>query len=234
MAWWMAIPAAIGAIGTLKGMMDKPPGVPSLSDADLKRQNPSLWQELQELKAINLELDRLYNQRSSGANAGEIAQMAEARSKAYERQGNLGLIGSSAGAEMMGAQEAQMQNAVQERIARERQNLLGQRMQGRQAYAGMYQNAMAPVMAQANYRHQDQLAEMQARNQFFSGLLNTGANLYGQQMRADNLNDPEFLRSAWERQYGGPGYSYTGPSSSPEYVDMNPNIDPQTMRELGY
>jgi len=201
--------AGYGAGGAISGAFKRDPKMPSLADVNLARDNPELWKQLQELKAMNFELDRQYAQRREGATAGEISQMGEARSQAYERQGNQGLIGSSTGAGLMGKQEAEMQNALQERIFRERQAMLQASMQGRQNYLGQLQGAQQNALAGMQGQVQNQIANDAARNQFYSGIFNAGAGMYGQQQYLDKMNDPNFAQGRYslpvERPITQPG-----------------------------
>lgn len=182
----------IGALGSLGGLFSSAPAVPTYRDVNLARQNPDLWKQLQELQTMSAELDKQYKNRQQGATAGEMANIAQARGQAYERQGNQGLIGSSAGSSMMGRQEAEMQNALQQRIRQEQQALLAQAMQGRQAYASALQSAQQQQLAALQAQQQQAMGEQQSRNQFFGGIMNSGLGMYGTDRYLDRMADPEF------------------------------------------
>lgn len=167
-----------GGLGMLKGLFSSNQ-TPSLSDVNLQRDNPELYQQLQQMQSVVGEYQNAYNQRRQGATAGELAGMAQSRAADSSRMGNLGLIGSSAGQSMMGGFEAQQQNALQQRIFQERQQAL-QGLQGaQQNYTSALGNAQSQDLQALMGQHQGNLAGQTAQNQFFSGMLGSGLNLYG-------------------------------------------------------
>lgn len=170
--------AGAGAGGALAGLFSGSSDVPNYSDIDLKKDNPELWKQLQELKALTSEYERLYSQRRQGQTAAEKIQVEDSRSQLKDQLSNRGLVGSSAGAGMMGDYEARLQAAIAERAFQEEQQLLAALQNSRASYMNMLtggqQMAMQPMMAE----YGAQMGEDQARNQFFSGLFNSGLNLY--------------------------------------------------------
>lgn len=174
----------VGAAGSLFGMFK---GSPKLERPNLARDNPELWAQLEELKAQREELDRLYDQRRQGATAGEIAGMAQARSEMGEKMGNLGLVGSSAGAQMMGGYDAKLIDGLYDRIFREQQALMQARQQAQGNYLNAYSGAYGNEASFLNGQAQAQAAEDMARNQFFGGLVNSGMSLYGNNQYLDAM-----------------------------------------------
>lgn len=204
-----------GAGGALSNMFSDSEA-PTLSDVNLARDNPELWKELQGLEALVGEYDRQYAQRKQGATAGELAGVAEGRGHYAEQLGNLGLTGSTAGAQLQGAHEAKMQDALMNRIAQERQQLLAQLFQAKQAYASAFANGQQGVLAslqgRANAHNQDQ----ESQNQFYSGIGNAGLRMLGNENYIDYMNggNQAPVLNTWGNPAYNPGYyDYQNPGN---------------------
>lgn len=185
-----AVPIAIGVAGALKNMFSKGPHVPTLADINLQRDNPELWKELENLRAMTGEMERMYGERRQGATSGEMAGQAKARSSMNEQLGNLGLVGSSAGASAMGAFEAQQQDALQQRIFQEQMALMQAQQQAQQNYIQSFDNAQRTALGVGQSQVQDHRQEQQGQNQFFGGLVNAGMNLYGTNQYLNTMRAP--------------------------------------------
>lgn len=175
----------VGAIGSIAGMFKKTPKttVPTLDD--LKRANPDLYNELQSIRSMSKEYERLYSQRTKGATAQEMNQVQDARSANQAQLSNRGLVGSSAGQQLAADFEGRMNNQIQDRLSQEQLALLGAQQQSKQAYLQAQQAALNPYMQAQQANNQAQMANDQAQNQFFGGLVNGGLGMYGTQMLAD-------------------------------------------------
>lgn len=175
----------VGALGSLAGIFRHDPQYtsPTFNDVHLERDNPELWQELQNLNGVVTQLQKAYDSRRAGLTPLEQGQLNEERSGIQSREANQGLLGSSAGMAAEGDIMSRAHNAADQRAQMESNALLQQLMSGRQGYLqafGGAQNAdLARMVDQAKTRYNAQVGNNQAQNQFFSGILNGGMGLYG-------------------------------------------------------
>lgn len=202
---------AIGGLGSLFGMLKGTPDAPSYADLDLAKENPDLWKELQRLQAVNRQYDDMFAARRAGANASELAQLAQGRSQVQDQLANRGLIGSSAGTSMQAGADAQMQGQIQERAFQEMMAMQQARQQAQAQYAQQLaqgqQMAMQPMQAQ----HQQGMQGDADRNQFFGGLLGAGLQMYGAN---------QYLQQQPQYQYGAPQAQQMGGGRSPAFVNQ--------------
>lgn len=173
---------AIGGLGSLAQMFKDSPeySLPSLEA--LSRSNPELYDQLMQIKYMSEQASNQADR--SGITAAEKIQMQDAQSNLRSQQGNRGLAGSS----VASAQQADMANRMmaqqQERALREEMARRGQAAQ----LAGQFTNQyMGIAQPQAQSMYNQDLAEQQARGQFFSGLLNSGLNMYGTDQYLRNI-----------------------------------------------
>jgi hypothetical protein len=191
---------ATGAIGTLYGMSKKTPQYQAPTLDDLRRQNPELYGEFMATLRNARIMDDMAARRQ-GLTAAQMAALDDITSQVNEQLANRGLVGSSAGAQLVAdARSRAMANLLQQAF-QERMNLMQGAQQTRGNAFNMFHQATAPI-GQANQMNiQNQMANDAARNQFFSNLLAAGANMYGTQKMIGAYNNMANL--------GRPtGYSY--------------------------
>lgn len=180
----------IGLGGSLIGALKGTPKttVPTLDD--LKRANPDLYNELQSIRSMSKEYERLYSQRTKGATAQEMNQVQDARSANQAQLSNRGLVGSSAGQQLAADFEGRMNSQIQDRISQEQLALLGAQQQSKMNYLNAQNAALNPYAQAQQANNQAQMANDAAQNQFFGGLVNAGFGMYGANQLADAYRSP--------------------------------------------
>lgn len=183
---------AVGGIGALKGLFKHDPvyNSPHFADVNLERENPELWQELQNLNAVVAQMQSAYDARKSGLNSMERGQLNEGRSNLDARLSNQGLLGTSAGMALESDLNNRAFTAANDRSDSQANALLAQLLSARHGYLGAFGSAQNALLNnkqdEAKTRYGAGQAEDQAQNQFFSGLFNAGLGLYGQSQNPMN------------------------------------------------
>ncbi len=170
-----------GLIGGLAGLFKDNPEVEVPTMDLLRENNPALFDELQRLRSLSSEYDRLYAQRQRGATTNERLEMDDARRSNSAMLANRNLIGSSAGQQLQADFDNRMQAALAQRVAQDQERLMAQRQQSQLAYLQAQQAALQPYSQAQAANAQAQAAENASQNQFFSGLFNSGLGLLGTQ-----------------------------------------------------
>jgi hypothetical protein len=218
---------AVGAAGTAYGMM-KPRQKytsPNYNDIDLSRDNPALYAELQKYEEMGKQLEALYNQRKTGPNASEMRMRDQAMA---DQRASLAARGSLGGStELLAGQDLnqRFQDEVMQRAFQEQQALMAQRLAQGQAQAGMFANAQQNIygnMANANMLdYQSRMAQDQARNQMFSGLMGAGIGAYGANQQAGAMAANTAALQAQNQAYQGipqqPQYQMAPAYAAPAY-----------------
>ena len=188
-----------GLLGMLSGSDDE---MMSFADVDLQRDNPDLWAELQNLEAMSQQYEKMYNARMQGPTMGERAQVEQGRSRLEEQQKTRGMGGSSAGARMMGEYNNQAMSSIQQRAFEEAMSLLSAQQNVSQARSQGILSGQNAIVNQGNQQVQNQIGSDTARNQFMSGLINTGLKKYANDQYTNSLKQSPYYSQ------GIPGGSY--------------------------
>lgn len=175
-----------GGIGLLTG---DSPEAPQLSDIDLARDNPELFQELQRLRRLVQQSEAMYNARRAGMSRSEQLDMERQLGGVNERLASQGLLGSSVGASQRAEAEQAMRDALARRVFDESQALYGNMSNMASNAFNATRQGLGDVMNARLAQYQQDMANQTARNQFFSGLMGSGLNLAGTGMYINRMNE---------------------------------------------
>lgn len=178
-----------GVGGVLGGMFDSSPDAPTFSDINLQTANPALYAELMKESALADQATALYNQRMQGPTFAEKAQVSDQQSQLAHQLAARGALGSSVGANQQSDVGARLNSQLAKEAFQQQQALLQQAQQAHAQYTQMYAQAQNQVMQPQLLNYQNAMGQQQAGNQFYSGLLNGGMQLYGNQQNAQTMAD---------------------------------------------
>lgn len=178
--------SAVGALGGLAGMFKKTPKYNAPTLSELKKQNPELYDQLMSIQRQARIFEQMADKRQ-GIPPLQSQMMSDQSSQIMEQMANRGLVGSSAGAQMQADARSRMMNQALEQAFRERMGLQNAALGANQAFLGGFNQATAPIGQANQINMQNQMAADAARNQFFSGLMGSGMNLYGTGQYMDAL-----------------------------------------------
>jgi len=184
----------VGAAGSLANMFRKSPQYSAPTMEMLRRQNPELYQALMAMRRQSEIFGQMADARQ-GITPLQQQLMGQQQSQIMQQMANRGLVGSSAGTQMQADARARMMNQALAQAMQERQALMGAQLGANQAFIGSTSQAMAPLQQQQQMQLQQDLANRQAQNQFFSGLMGGGMNLYGTNMMLNSKLPVEYPRN---------------------------------------
>lgn len=168
---------AAGALGGLAGMFRKTPKFDAPTLDTLRRQNPELYAEFMATLRDARMMSDMAAQRQ-GLSSAQQASLQDTTSQINQQLANRGLVGSSAGTQLSAdARSRAMGNLLQQAL-QERMSLMQGAGQARGNAAQLFQQGVAPAMQASQMNTQAKMANDAAMNQFFSGLLGAGANMY--------------------------------------------------------
>jgi hypothetical protein len=223
---------AAGGAGTAYGLMKKPAqyNSPNYDDIDLARDNPLLYAELQKYEQIGNELEAQYNQRRTGPSNSEMRMFDDAQAQQNNQLQARGSLGGSTALLASRDLHDNFQNQVMQRAFQEQQQMLAQLSAQRAQQAQLYGNAQNSVMQnlsqQAMADYQGKMAQDQARNQFFSGLMGGGMGLMGSGMQANavgkNTAALQQQQGAYQGVPQGPNPYQPAPMPSYQFGQYSP------------
>jgi hypothetical protein len=176
-----AVAGGLGLVGGLANMFRGSPQFNAPTLDSLRRQNPELYNALMDIRRQSAVYEQMASQRQ-GVSPLQRQMMADQGSQINQQMANRGLVGSSAGTQMQADARSRMMNQALQQAFQERQALMGASQGANQAFLGGFGQAVAPQMQQEMARYQQEMGNRQAQNQFFSGLVGGGLNLYGTDM----------------------------------------------------
>lgn len=220
--------AGIGAAGMAYGMMKdrQKYNSPNYSDIDLAKDNPELYAQLMKYEQLGKELEAQYAQRMTGPSASE--QRAK-QAMLDNMRGSLAARGSLGGStELLAARDVEQQfmDQVAQNMRAEQAALMQQRLaQGAQQY-NMFAQGQGDIMnklsQEAMIDYQSRVAEDEARNKFFAGLMSGGMGMYGAQIGADAASKNAAVLAAQNAQYQGVPTYQAVPQQAPVYYRPAP------------
>lgn len=222
---------AVGAAGTAYGMSKgrQKYTSPNYADIDLSKDNPALYAELQKYEQLGNRLEALYNQRKTGPNAQEMRMRDQAMNDQRASLAARGGLGGST--ELLANRDLNMnfQQQVQQQAFQEQQAMMQQMLAQRAQQAQMFGNAQQGIyqnQAQANMMdYQSRMAQDQARNQMFSGLLGAGAGMYGANQQASAMAANTAALQQQNQMYQGvPQQPQQSPYPQPAYYNTYPRM----------
>lgn len=222
--WGIGIGAGVGGlIGLLSGNEDPVyPGVQlspealasvNFRDINLAQMNPDLYAQLMKNNAMLQEASRLYSQKSDSNSPLARRRMTEDATGAAERMQSQGLAGSPAGEAMMADVQARLREQAAAQAYQQQMGAFQQMANLQQQQYGNTANALQMGLGQANQnrnsaiqldqirnqqalgKFQNDSAESQAQNQFWSGLFNSGMQGLGNYANANMKQD--FMKQAY-------------------------------------
>ncbi len=220
--------AAIGAVGGgLYGLFSTTDDYtsPSFSDINLASENPELYQQVLQLRALQQQAQSAYNARRIGMTDLEQRDLAQGLSNSRDIQSSQGLLGSSVGNSQMADTNARLRGSIANRALQEQGQLFGQ-LQGatQNAYNGTnqaLQEIMAQKMGQSQMNYQQGLAQTQGNTQF----IQSGLNAYqtADQNNQNNAFRQQLMQNSpfYGQGYGGPAYNSL-PLAAPPQQNYNP------------
>jgi len=191
--------AAAGFLGGFFQGDDEEPVYQSRSFADinLRKENPELYQELMNMKAQEkVAMDNYYARRGGQLSVDERAQVNQAMGNQAQALQARGLAGTSIGMASQEAAEARIRQELLDRSYKESLGYLDQAHGYQKDYiqglSGAQNDIMRMEQGAYDKNYEADLAEMQASNQFYSGLANAGIGMGAQ---AFNTYEMSKLRS---------------------------------------
>jgi uncharacterized membrane protein len=158
-------------------MLRKTPKFEAPTLDTLRRQNPELYAEFMSTLRDARRMSDMAAQRQ-GLSSAQQASLQDTTSQINQQLANRGLVGSSAGTQLSAdARSRAMGNLLQQAL-QERMGLMQGAQQARGNAASLFQQGTAPAAQAGQMNVQAQMANDAAMNQFFSGLLGAGANMY--------------------------------------------------------
>lgn len=207
--------AAIGAIGGgIYGALSTPDDYtsPSFSDINLANENPELYQNILQLRALQQQAQTAYNARRLGMTDQEQRDLSQGLSNSRDVQSSQGLLGSSVGNSQLADTNARLRGSIANRALQEQGQLYGQLQGATQNSYNATNQALQEIMAQktggAQLNYQQGLAQTQGNTQF----IQSGLNSY--QTANNNANNEAFRQQMLQNSpfygqggYGGPVYN---------------------------
>ena len=180
MPLWM-IPAGIAAAGAIGYALNQDDDIssPTFADINLERDNPAMWEQIQKNRMAIEGAKRALEARRQGMTDMERRRVAESRDQLANQQSHLGLLGSSVGANAQASMVSQLQADIAERAFQEefqRRQYMDQ-LQGREA--DLYNTGLTQAMQGKQGQYQHRMAEQDAKNQFWGGIMGAGIGVGG-------------------------------------------------------
>lgn len=215
--------ALIGLGGSIFGMTQGSPQYNggSYSDISLENENPELYRELLKVRFAADQAEQMYNARRQGPTDLESRQFAQDRAHAQQQMANQGLLGTSAGIAGLADTDARLRGAIADRAFKEQQALAQNAMAARMQETQMTAQAQNAIMASKQHSGDQSFnsanAEDAARNQFFSGLMNSGAGAYQAYQNQNMLSNMQNNQQSYQSTPYIPQSNYSAPSFGQGY-----------------
>lgn len=206
--------AAIGAVGGgLYGFFSTPDDYvsPSFSDINLQSENPELYAQILQLRAIQKQATDAYNARRLGMTDLEQRDLAAGLSNSRDIQSSQGLLGSSVGNSQMADTDARLRGAIANRALQEQGQLFGQMQGAAQGNFSATNQALNEIMAAKQGAAQMNYKTGMDQNAGNTAFIQSGLNAY--QTASNNQNNEAFRQQLLQNSpyynsgYGGPVYN---------------------------
>lgn len=177
--------AGIGGLigGIAGGSQHGDPEITSkeFSDINLEKDYPELYQEILKNQQVLQQLQGLYDARKSGLSDAESSDLRRRQSDLMSQLGNAGIAGTPIGQQMLDAQYNDAFNAMRDHAEAQKLALASAIASGEGNIFNMKRAAIGDIAGQNQNDVNMQMAQNQASNQLWNGLLTAGLGGLAQQ-----------------------------------------------------
>lgn len=230
---------AIGAVaGGLYGLFSTPDDYtsPSFSDINLQSENPELYAQLLQLRAIQSQAQREYDTRRMGMTAQEESDYYKGMANSRDVQSSQGLLGTSVGNSQMTNTNNLLRGAIADRALKEREQLFGNLQSATQNNFNGTNQALQEIMALKSGAGQMNYNQGLQQTQGNTAFIQSGLNAYQTANNNDQNNQfrQQLLNQSPFAGYGGPG-GYGNPYAPvPQSNFSQPQMNPYSQGVPGY
>lgn len=233
-----------GALGYMMNQDDI--SSPTYADINLERDNPAMWSQIIKNREAIEGARRALETRRQGMTDMERRRVAESRDQLANQQSQLGLLGSSVGANAQAAMTSRLHADIAERAYQEEMQRRQYMNQLQSHEADLYGTGLNQAMQGKMGQYNNAMAEQQAKNQFWSSIMGGGIGVLGSGIKGSMSAAPtttpitttptNTIYSGTPDNYGyGPGnYSFSMPQNPPQLsANMIPASGPSYASNYG-